>query len=231
MMPTLSFDCISGGRRERRALTATNLVLAGWTGRNAAALQHHIDELAALGVPPPTSVPTYYRTSVELLVQSDRLQVLGPHTSGEVEYVLLPFPDGLWFTVGSDQTDRKSEAMGVALSKQLAGKVLADQAWRLTDWADKWDSLEIRASVLIGGERIVYQDAKLGDIRPPAELVAGASGGGAATLAPGTVLMSGTPPAIGGIRPASRFEMEIRDPASGAAIRHGYDIDVLPVVT
>ena len=228
-MPLLTFDCLSAGHRETRTLDATNLVLAGWTGRDHAALQHHIDELAALGVPPPTSVPTYYRTSVELVVQTGRLQVLGPHTSGEVEYVLLPFADGLWFTVGSDQTDRKAETMGVALSKQLAGKVLAREAWKLSEWADRWDSLTIRAHAVIDGKRVVYQDATLGDIRPPAELVAGCSGG-AAMLAAGTVMMSGTPPAIGGIRAASRFEMEIADPASGAAIRHSYDIDVLPVV-
>lgn len=228
-MPMLSFECVSGGRRESRTLTATNLVLAGWTGRDHAALQHHIDELADLGVAPPTSVPTFYRTSVELLVQSDRLQVLGPHTSGEVEYVLLPFHDGLWFTVGSDQTDRKAEAMGVALSKQLAAKVIARAAWRLADWADRWDSLAIRAHVTIGAERVVCQDATLGDIRSPAELVERWTGG-AATLPAGAVMMSGTPPAIGGIRPASRFEMEIVDPVSGAAIRHGYAIDVLDVV-
>ncbi len=30
---------------------ATDLVMAGWTGRDAAAVQHHIEELEALGVP------------------------------------------------------------------------------------------------------------------------------------------------------------------------------------
>ena len=227
-MPLLTFDCISGGVDERRTIEATNLVLAAWTGRDKAALQHHIDELAALGVPPPTSVPTFYRTSVDHIVQSERLQVLGPHTSGEVEYVLLPFDDGLWFTVGSDQTDRAAETMGVALSKQLAAKVFARQAWRLADWADRWDTLTIRAWETTNGARALYQDATLGQIRPPAELIEGWAG--ARDLPAGTVMMSRTPPAIGGIRPADRFDMEIADPASGAAIRHGYDIEVLPVI-
>ena len=31
------------------------LVIAGWTGRDVAALNHHIDELKAIGVPPPSS--------------------------------------------------------------------------------------------------------------------------------------------------------------------------------
>ena len=33
----------------------TSLVIAGWTGRNKEAVQHHIDELAAIGVAPPSS--------------------------------------------------------------------------------------------------------------------------------------------------------------------------------
>ena len=33
------------------------LVVAGWTGRDEAAVRHHIDELAALGVPAPSKSP------------------------------------------------------------------------------------------------------------------------------------------------------------------------------
>ena len=33
------------------------LVIAGWTGRDVAALEHHIEELKAIGVQPPSSVP------------------------------------------------------------------------------------------------------------------------------------------------------------------------------
>ena len=50
-------------------------------------------------------------------------------------------------------------------------------------------------------------------------------------LAPGTVMFCGTLSAIGGIRPASRFEMELEDPVLGRTLRHAYAIDVLPVVT
>jgi hypothetical protein len=37
--------------------------------------------------------------------------------------------------------------------------------------------------------------------------------------------------AIGGIRPADRFEMELHDPVLGRTLRHGYDVVALPVVT
>ena len=41
----------------------------------------------------------------------------------------------------------------------------------------------------------------------------------------------GTPGAIGGIRPGTRFEMELEDPVLGRTLRHAYDIKVLPVVS
>ena len=39
-----------------------NLVVAGWTGRNVAALEAHIKELEAIGVKRPKSVPIFYRS-------------------------------------------------------------------------------------------------------------------------------------------------------------------------
>ena len=58
------------------------LIVAGWTGRDEAALRHHIEELAAIGVPRPSSVPVFYRISTANLTQSGRLEVLGPRYLG-----------------------------------------------------------------------------------------------------------------------------------------------------
>ena len=66
-------------------LTINKVVIAGWTGRNMDAVQHHIDELAALGISPPSQVPLYYRVSNSLLTQSNTIEVLGEGSSGEVE--------------------------------------------------------------------------------------------------------------------------------------------------
>jgi hypothetical protein len=44
-------------------------------------------------------------------------------------------------------------------------------------------------------------------------------------------MFCGTLGAIGGIRPASRFEMELEDPVLERTLRHAYAIDVLPVVS
>src|ERR1700675_3083498 len=83
------------------------LVIAGWTGRDVAALNHHIEELKAIGVEPPSKVPIYYRASAALLTQADAIQVLGDDSSGEVEPVLVGAADRLWVTVGADHTDRR----------------------------------------------------------------------------------------------------------------------------
>ena len=152
--------------------------------------------------------------------------MLGPHTSGEIEYVIVVMDDGLWVTVGSDQTDRKAEAYGVALSKQLAGKVLARTAWRLDELRDRWDQLQLRAHGTIDGERVLYQEGPLALMRTPDDLIRRYG----TPLLPGTVLMSGTLNAIGGIRPAARFEMELRDSVAGRVISHAYDIAELPVI-
>ena len=40
----------------------------------------------------------------------------------------------------------------------------------------------------------------------------------------------GTLGAIGGIRLATRFEMELAHPVLNRSLRHAYDIEVLPVV-
>ena len=131
----LSFERLWDGGSDRVEIAIDTLVVAGWTGRDEAALRHHIEELAAIGVPRPSSVPVFYRVSAANLTQADAIEVLGPDTSGEAEPVLVALPDGLWLTLGSDHTDRKAETLGIALSKQLCPKVVARVLWRLDEVA------------------------------------------------------------------------------------------------
>ena len=64
-------------------------------------------------------------------------------------------------------------------------------------------------------------------MRTPADLI----GRWGKPLSSGTVMFCGTLAAIGGIRPASRFEVELEDPVLGRTLRRAYDIDALPVVS
>ncbi|MFE1600440.1 DUF2848 domain-containing protein [Methylobacterium sp. ID0610] len=224
----LTFRRSAQGRQDTIALSPHALVIAGWAGRDEAAIRHHIEELAAIGVPPPSSVPVYYRVAAETLTQAPHLTVLGPDSSGEAEPVVLALADGLWLGIGSDHTDRKAETVGIALSKQLCGKPVGAELWRLDEVEAHWDDLVMRSFATIDGERVLYQEGRLSALRHPRDLIARNPDG--PDLAPGTVMFGGTLGAIGGIRPAARFEMELEDPVLGRRLAHGYDIVTLPVV-
>jgi hypothetical protein len=223
----LSFTRHFKDRADRVSVAPAALIVAGWTGRDEAALRHHIEELAAIGVPRPSSVPVFYRNAVSNVVQTDRLEVLGPDTSGEVEPVIVALADGLWVGLGSDHTDRKAETMGIALSKQLCGKVMGTELWRFDDIAAHWDRIVIRSFATIGGQRTLYQEGPLAAMRHPDDLIARYG----TKLAPDTIMFCGTLGAQGGIRPASRFEMELDDPVLRRRMTHAYDVIDLPVIT
>jgi hypothetical protein len=225
----LTFDRVTSGGSDRIAVEIDNLIIAGWAGRDEAAIRHHIEELAAIGVPRPSSVPVYYRVSADNLTQADRLVVLGPDTSGEVEPVVVSLADGLWIGVGSDHTDRKAETIGIALSKQLCGKPVGRTLWRLEDVEGHWDRLILRAWATIDGKRVLYQEGSLAALRTARDLIERRPDG--SDLAPGTAMFGGTLSAIGGIRPSEQFEMELEDPVLGRRMTHSYRTDCLPVVS
>ncbi len=222
----LHFERITRDGTDRIAAAIAHLTIAGWTGRDEAAVRHHIEELEAIGVPPPSSVPVFYRAAAANLTQAATLEVLGPDTSGEAEPVLVALADGLWLGLGSDHTDRKAEAQGIALSKQLCGKPIGPALWPLAEVEAHWDALELTA--VIEGE-VVYQRGTLAAMRHPRDLLARRPGGPA--LPPGSAMFCGTLGALGGIRPAARFAMTLHDPVLGRTLSHAYDIAVLPVVS
>jgi Protein of unknown function (DUF2848) len=209
-----------------RSTEIEHLVIAGWTGRDATALEHHIRELEAIGVKRPKTTPIFYRVAAGLLTHATTIEVLGEHTSGEIEYVLLSQPDGLWVAVGSDHTDRKAEAIGVSLSKQLCAKPISVDAWRYSDVRAHWDQLILRSWVRRNGERRLYQEGSIATMRSPDDLIRLYAG--STLLAAGTAMFCGTLAVKGDIGAAERFEMEIEDPVLGRKLSHAYDINTLP---
>ena len=204
--------------------TPKRLIVAGWTGRDGAAVQHHIDELAAIGVAPPSTVPLYYQASCAQITQSDRIETLGPGSSGEVEPVLICHEGTVWLGLGSDHTDRDLEAHSVAHSKQICAKPLAKTLWKLSTVCEHLDRIELTAHIIENGSWTLYQTGTIGQIRPLADLAEGAG------LDEGGVLFCGTFAAIGGVRPARRFKMTMTDPILGNEICGEYGIDPLDVV-
>ena len=133
-----------------RCIETASLVVAGWTGRDKAAVEHHIAELAAIGVKRPRRVPCFYRLGANLLTTASEVEVVGENSSGEVEFVLISAPDAVYVGVGSDHTDRKVEAYGVTVSKQMCPKPLGRELWRLAEVEGHWDRLVLRSHVTRG---------------------------------------------------------------------------------
>jgi len=203
-----------------------SLVIAGWTGRNVAALEAHIKELEAIGVKRPKTVPIFYRVACSTLTTATFIEVMADKSSGEVEFVLFALDDGLWLGVGSDHTDRKAETIGVTLSKQLCAKPVGLTLWRYDEVKPHWDKLVLRSFVPDGGKRRLYQEGPVTNMRSPEELIRLYTGGD--KLAPGTAMFCGTFAVHGDISYSGTFDMELEDPVLGRKLTHGYKIVSLP---
>lgn len=195
------------------------LVIAGWTGRDEQALKKHIRELEELGVKPPKSTPIFYRVAASLFTHDAEIEVSGPDTSGEVEFVLMKEKDDLFVAVGSDHTDRKAETIGVSLSKQLCAKPVSKESWRYDEVKPHWERLLLRS----WADGVLYQEGPVNAMRSPDDLLA------RYPLKEGWAMFGGTLAAKGGIRPAQRFAMELEDPVLQRKLRHEYVVKVLPV--
>jgi len=218
-----------GGGQERTFRVA-HAVIAGWTGRDAGALQKHLRELQEIGVSPPSSTPIFYRVSANRLTTAPVIEVVGGQTSGEVEFVLIQSAGRLYVGVGSDHTDRAAEAYNVAMSKQMCDKPIAPAVWDFNDVAPHWDQLILRAWTGDQDQQrpILYQEGPVSAMRAPADLIERFAGGNG--LPDGTAMFGGTLAAQGGIRPTPRFEFEIEDPVRQRRIRHAYHVVSLPMV-
>jgi hypothetical protein len=211
-------------------------IVAGWTGRDAAAVEKHIKELEALGVKRPATTPIFYRVSALRLTTATEIEAVGAHSGGEVEFVLLQHGGRLWVGAGSDHTDRQVESYGVTVSKQMCDKPVAPVFWAFDDVAPHWDRLMLRAHVIENGERKLYQEGSVAAMLAPLDLIGrcpfprGATGEGGGQLPENTLLFCGTLAARGGVRPTERFDFEIEDPVAGRSIPHAYSVRILPVL-
>lgn len=199
------------------------VIVAGWTGRDRPAVEEHIAELEALGVPRPSTVPVFYRVSASRLTTAAEIESTEA-SSGEVEALLLCHDDRIWIGVGSDHTDREVETYGVAVSKQLCDKPIATEFWPWAAVGGEWDQLVLRS--WIDGD-VLYQHGTMDALMHPDHLLPLAR----PKLENGTLMFCGTLAAIGGVRPAPVFRYQLEDPVVGRRIDGAYAIRTLPLVS
>jgi hypothetical protein len=229
MSVSASFEFLTNGNLQRGTVEIERLVIAGWTGRDQAAVAAHIRELEHLGVPAPKQTPMFYRVSASLLTTSNEIDVIGTDSTGEAECVLLNHENRLWVGVGSDHTDRKAEAVGVTLSKQLCPKPVGEQLWAFADVEPHWDALILRSYADSSGKRTVYQEGSVSALRRPRELVELYGQRDNTGFAGRTAMFCGTLTVIGGIRWADTFTVELEDPVLDRRIAHSYRLRSLPI--
>jgi len=213
----------------RREVGIDDAIVAGWTGRDPAAVEKHINELEALGVKRPATTPIFYRISAVRLTTATEIEAIGTQSGGEVEFVLLQHDGRMWVGTGSDHTDRQVETYGVTVSKQMCDKPVARVFWAFDEIAPHWDQLKLRAHVTENGERRIYQEGPVTAMLAPLDLISRYLKGGR-VLPDKTLMFCGTLAASGGVRPTERFEFEIEDPVLGRTIAHAYSVRILPVL-
>lgn len=228
------------GSGEPLSVRPGRLIVAGYTARDEAAVNRHIEELAAIGVPPPASVPAFYDLDPGLVSTGARVEVAGAATSGEVEPVLVRHRGTYFLGVGSDHTDRALERTDVAASKAACPKPVGGTVTEIGPGLAAlsalsggsgssggsggsgldWDGIEAGCEV----DGAAYQAGPLASLRHPAELVERMT----ATLGEisgDLVLFCGTLPLIGGeFIHGGTWSLSLRLP-TGTHLRHTYTAD------
>lgn len=227
----LKLDFVETDRTRNASVPVDSLVIAGWTGRDADAIAHHIAELQAIGIPPPSRVPLFYRVAASLPTQAASIQVVGTGSSGEIEPVLLRAFDSWWLTIGSDHTDREAERHGIAMSKQACPKPIGTTAWRFDEIAARLDDFNLHSLIGEDGATEPYQRGTLAGIRSLPGLIEDMHRETALPVCDGLLMFCGTLPAIGPIRGASRFRGVLHDPRLGRSLTLDYRIETLALVS
>ncbi|WP_037075921.1 DUF2848 family protein [Pseudonocardia spinosispora] len=208
------------GTGETLDIRPARLIVAGYTGRDQEAVAEHIAELAAIGVPPPETVPAFYDLDPSLVSTDAVVRVDGAGTSGEVEPVVIRHGGRYFLGVGSDHTDRELERSSVAESKAACPKPLGATVVPLDPGTVDWDS--IGAGSTVDGE--TYQHGTLSALRTPTDVL-----GRLAEALPDTegdlVLFGGTLPLLTGrFVHGSAWSLRLQLP-DGTTLTHDYLVE------
>jgi hypothetical protein len=221
-MPCLHLT-IDSSRGGQLVLEDPQVVIAGFTGRDRAAVDEHIAELHALGVAAPPEVPTFWSMPSRLLSLAPAVAcVPSATTSGEAEPVLICVPSGETYVgAGSDHTDRERERESLEAAKLACPKMLAPSVWRLDDVADHWDELRLLSRTGLDGDP--YQRSTLAAVREPGDLLERLRAFGVDWERP-LVFYLGTVAVLDGFRFDTRFEAILQDPRSGRELVCAYEV-------
>lgn len=217
------------GQSQKIALSWDQTVAIGYAGRDQKSVIAHVEELKAIGVPAPSTVPSMYWIDPTRISSDEELFVIGDGCSGEVEFFAAFDARGdMYFTIASDHTDRKLETISVSKAKQGCSKIIGNLFWSFDEVKDHWDDIKLHSWVRDSSnqEWRVYQDGTLGALLTPEELSKLAEKD--APLKGSVSYFSGTIPLLSKISYRGEFKMEIDDPILNRSIKHSYRVVELP---
>ena len=185
------------------SLTPDAFIIAGYTGRDRAMVQKHIDELEREGIAPPPEVPMWYEMPVTILTTADSIKTASPKSCGECEPMIVGIGDALYLGIASDHTARDVEREDIRKSKAVCPKPVGRSLVRIDAFGPEFDALTIES--WMDGE--AYQSGTVAQLIPLAKTLEGFR---ARTSANAFALFCGTVPLIThGFRFGSKFSAKI----------------------
>ena len=210
-MNVLKFH-INGNPNDVLEFEVKTVVNAGYTGRDQAAVQAHIDELKEKGIPAPEETPVYFPVFQEGVLQKERFDVLHEDdNTGEAEYALLYANGEVFVAAGNDHTDRKLEEVDIPKAKQVYPNFISKDVWRLADVKDHWDQIVIRSWIKQDGRKVLFQEGNLSALMGPEELMERMEEVIKVESTDGLMVFSGTIASIFSIDYSPYFEVELDD--------------------
>ena len=213
------------GSDETIALDDFRGIVAGYTGRDAAAVRHHIDELAAIGVAPPPEVPMFYPVDAGTVNSDVAYHDSENLTSGEIEPVYIRHRGVYYLGVGSDHTDRDIERTDIGDSKRACPKPVSREVIRIGSASDfaslSLDDAVARSTV----DGALYQEGRLSGLRTPSDIAERLIDRLGLGEGDDFVCLGGTLPLLdGAFTPGESWHVEI-ELANGIRLAHDYRME------
>jgi hypothetical protein len=219
---------LNSGVAEPISVTVREGYNFGYASRDPSGVAEHLDEMRALGMAAPTTIPAIFPIPPDRISTMTSYVVSGDQTYGEVEFALIKTAERGWLvTIASDHTDLEVERVNMPKAKATCPDVIGAVAWPLDEVIDVWDRFVLTLwGQTVAGERVLLQQGAVGELMSPRELIRTLEGRRQSEVGDGTVIMSGT---IAG-EPTTGIRCwiaELSDPASNRRLTLRYEITEL----
>ena len=201
------------------------LIAVGYGGRDQEKVKAKLVESAAKGKKVPSKTPINYPCSVNSLVRSEKIQVVGKKTKGEAEFILVLKEGQIYIGVGSDHTDSELTSVSTNKAKQTCPKPMGPVLWPYEEVKDHWDEMKLLSWQRVGNVETLYQEGFLTQIMEVEDILKVVAED-YPTLQD-AIIFGGTVGVIGDAVYGDWFRCELVDPVLGRKLSHQYKIEVL----